>query len=337
MYGDSKPPHSLLAGLRQILTHGAITVLAVAIAFSMPLAARYVLYEWWPRAESDANLLLATEITLASVLVLLFNLAKVAWDGRHKVTIAKLAALVYARDGGNGWRARWHERALVRRLPAARDAFVLTLTGYDTFVDRNCALRGVIETAYEVRVMLVNPLGEGLRKRVDSLPSDITLLSFHSEIEASIAYLAELRKRGKKVMLKFYDHEPFWKLIVLGDHVWVQHCHAGFRVREQPEYVFALQQRSPREGLFVPFYIHFLNQWNDSSHPEYDFDTNELVYRDGAGSETARAPLGMPIDGMPAGPTSLLGLQRGRRDQHAELLAPDHRAAVARGIDAGGY
>jgi hypothetical protein len=300
MYRGSQPHHSLLAGLRQILTHGAITLLAVVIAFSMPPAARYVLYEWWPRAETDANLLLATEITLASVLVLLFNLAKVAWDSRHKVTIARLAALVYARDGDNGWRARWRERALIRRLPAARDAFVLTLTGYDTFVDRNSLLRGVIETAYEVRAMLVNPVGEGVRKRVDSLPTDITLLSFHSEIEASIAYLAELRKRGKKVMLKFYEHEPFWKLIVLGDHVWVQHCHAGFQVKEQPEYVFALQHRNPRDGLFVPFYVYFLNEWNDSSHPEYDFDANELVYRDAAGNEAARRPLGMPIDGAPA-------------------------------------
>ncbi|MGH8690014.1 MAG: hypothetical protein ACREUS_03190 [Burkholderiales bacterium] len=296
MYGDSQPHRSLLASLRQVLAHSAISVLAVMIAFSLPLGARYVLYDWWPRAEADANLLLATEIALASALVLLFNLAKLAWDGRHKVAMARRAALAYARDGSSGLLARWRERALVARMPAARDAFVLTLTGYDTFADRNCLLRGAIENAYEVRAMLVNPVGDGVRRRVDSLPPDVTLLSFHREIETSIRYLAELRKGGKKVALRFYDHEPFWKLVVLGDHVWVQYCHAGLQVKEQPEYVFARQHRDPRGGLFVPFYMHFLNEWNDSAHPEYDFDTSELVHRDAAGNEVARAPLGMPID-----------------------------------------
>jgi len=122
----------------------------------------------------------------------------------------------------------------------------------------------------------------------------VTVLSFHGEIEASIAYLAELRKLGKKVTLKFYDEEPFWKVVVLGDHVWVQHCHRGCELNQQPEYVFALQHRDPRRGLFVPFYTYFLERWNDSRHPEYDFDSNQLVYRDAAGHETGRAPLGAP-------------------------------------------
>lgn len=246
----------------------------------------------------EPNLLLATEIALASALVLLFNLAKLAWGGRHIAATARLASLVYGRTAKHGWLARWRERALVGRLPAARDAFLLTLTGYDTLVDKRSLLRGLLETAYEVRVMLVNPVGEGLRRRVESLPPEVTLRSFHSEIEASIAYLAELRKLGKKVTLKFYDHEPFWKVIVLGDHVWVQHCHAGFSVREQPEFVFALRHRSPRDGLFVPFYVYFLNQWNENGHPEYDFDSNELVYRDAGGNETVRAPLGVPVNGV---------------------------------------
>src|SRR3989442_361433 len=170
------PTHSLWSGLRQILTHGVITALAVAIAFSLPGIASYILNEWWPEVESNANLLLATEIALASVLALLRNL-------------------------------------------------------------------------------------------------------------------------GKMVKLKFYDDEPFWKLIVLGDYVWVQHCHSGFAVKQQPEFVFALQHREPRHGLFIPFYMVFLNQWNDARHPEYDFSTNELVYRDASGKETGRAVLGVPING----------------------------------------
>ena len=291
------PTHNLWTGLRQIFSHGAITVLAVAIAFSLPGIANYILNEWWPEVQNNANLLLATEVGLASVLALLFNLAKIAWDHRQRVLTARLASLVYARNAGAGWWSRRRERALVRQLPAARDAFVLTLTGYDTFVADDSLLRDVIEKAYEIRVMLVNPVGRALRERADSLPPEITALTLHTEIEAAIGYLSGLRKFGKKVEVKFYDEEPFWKLIVLGDYVWVQHCHSGFAVREQPEFVFALQHREPRQGLFVPFYMVFLNQWNDTRHPEYDFDANELVYRDSSGKETGRDVLTAPIDG----------------------------------------
>ena len=290
-------PYSLLAGLRQILSHGALTVLAVAIAFSLPGFANYILNEWLPGVESNASLLLGTEIALAAVLALIFNLAAVAWDHRRRVLTARLASLVHARNADAGWWARRRERALVNQLTTARDAFVLTPTGYDTLVARESVLRPVIEKAYEIRVMLVNPVGQGLRRLAESLPPEVTILTLHTEIEATIGALSALRKYGKKVKLKFYDEEPFWKLVVLGDYIWVQHCHTGFEVSEQPEYVFALQHTEPRHGLFVPFYMIFLNSWNDTRHPEYDFDTNELVYRDAGGRETAREVLGVPIDG----------------------------------------
>jgi hypothetical protein len=290
------PPHGLLHGLRQILSHGAVTILAVAIAFSLPGFANYILNEWLPGVENNATLLLATEIALASVLALIFNLATVAWDHRQRVLTARLASLVHARNGDAGWWARRRERALVDQLTTARDAFVLTLTGYDTFVARDSLLREVIGKAYEIRVMLINPCGTGLRQRAESLPPEITVLTLHTEIEATIGHLSALRKFGKKVKLKFYDEEPFWKLVVLGDYIWVQHCHSGFAVKDQPEYVFALQHSEPRHGLFVPFYMIFLNHWNDPRHPEYDFETNELVYRDAGGKETGREVLGVPID-----------------------------------------
>jgi hypothetical protein len=300
MLTADRQAHGLMISLRGILVHGIITLLAVAIAFSLPAAAKYILFEWWPMVESDPNLLLGSEILLASVLVLALNLAKLSWDRRALVAMARTAALVYTRSAEPGWTERWRERRLLKELPAVRDAFVLTLTGYDTFVDERSLLRGALENAYELRVMLVNPVGEALRRRAESLPAEITVLSLQAEIEASISFLAGLRKRGVQVALKFYNQAPFWKVAVLGDHAWVQFCHSGCVVSEQPEYVFALKERNPREGLFVPFYVHALERWNEPVHPEYDFDRNELVHRDAAGNETARAPLGVPIDGSPA-------------------------------------
>ena len=322
---DSARPQGLLLSFHQILSHGIITMLAVAIAFSLPQAARYILYEWWPSVERDANLLLATEIAMASVMVLMFNFAKIVWDNRQTVAMAKLTALAYARNDRRGWFSRRRERALIKRLSAARDAYILTLTGFDTFVEDRSLLRGALQSAYEIRIMLINPVGKGLRRRVDSLPSDITLLSYHKEIEASIACLAELRKAGKNITLKFYDHDPFWKVIVLGDHVWVQHCHTGLEVKHQPEFVFALRHGNPREGLYVPFYMHFLELWSQPCHPEYDFDTNELVYRDEAGNECARAALGVPINGAEVAPAA---------PAPATKQAPASPRAVAAGPDA---
>lgn len=287
-----KPVVNLLGGVRELFSHAIITLLAVAIAFSLPTIARYILYDWWPKVENNANLLLASEIVLMSVLLLLLNLLKTGWSNHQKVKLANLSALAYARKNhAAGWFSRWQERMLVKRLPATRDAFVLTPTGYDTFVDTHSLLRPMLEQCYEIRVMLVNPDCMGMQKRVDSLPEGITLLSVKKEIEASIAYLRWLRKQGTIVTLKFFEHEPFWKLVVLGEHVWVQHCHSGIEIKRQPEYVFSLEHKDPRLGLFVPFYLCFLNKWNETIHPEYDFETSELVYRDTLGSETNRVPL----------------------------------------------
>ncbi|MBI4194390.1 MAG: hypothetical protein HY526_04860 [Betaproteobacteria bacterium] len=279
--------HHWLVSAREVLVHACITMLAIAIALSLPIVAQYILYEWWPKVSEDANVLVATELAFAAALVLLFNISRIAWEDRHKVRVAELAALVYARQRYN-WLTRWRERRLVRRLPAARDAFILTLTGFDTFAGEKSLLSESLKSAYEIRVMLLDPSARSAEQRVNSLPRGVTLQSFGREIEASITYLDWLRTLGKKVTLKFYEQEPFWKVAVLGDHVWVQYCHRGFEVKNEPEYVFALNPDSPRQGFFVPFYMHFLEQWSDPRHPEYDFDTRELVYRDRLGKEVRR-------------------------------------------------
>jgi hypothetical protein len=164
-------------------------------------------------------------------------------------TAARLASLVYARDAGTS-PSHWKARQLVKRSSTVRDVFVLTLTGFDTFVERNSPLNGLFATAYEIRDMLLNPACEASMKRVDAMSAqDVGLQSLLKEITASIAYLASLHRNGKRVSLKFYEHEPVWKVVVLGDHVWVQHCHHGYEVKRQPEYVFALQNSAPLHGL----------------------------------------------------------------------------------------
>lgn len=285
--------HRLAAGVGQVLTHAVITLLAVVLAFSLPPLAAAI-ERLWPRVEADAQLMLAIEIALASALVLLFNVAKITWENRGRVTSARLAALVHA-HGGDGLLSRRRTRRLLRHLPAARDALILSLTGFDTLVNRGNLLRGVLQSTYEIRVLLLNPLGENVRRHAASFPDhEISAQSLASEIGASIASLSGLRALGKKVTLKFYDAQPLWKLVFLGDHVWVQHCHGGRAVAEQPEYVFRFLQHDPRRGFYTPFFNYFLHLWDRPDLAEYDFDARELVYRAGAGIEAKRLPFRAP-------------------------------------------
>jgi len=53
-----------------------------------------------------------------------------------------------------------------------------------------------------------------------------------------------------------------------------------------PKYVFKHNQNP--KSLYVPFYQYFLSRWDNPDVPEYDFDRDDLVYRDLAGNEVRR-------------------------------------------------
>lgn len=270
---------SFFMSLRKMCSHTLVTLLAIAIAFSLPTLARFILYQWWPQVSSDANLMLVTEISLAAVLVLLFNYANTVIKNHGLIGCTKLASLVYARSR-EGWLTRWRESRLLKKLPVTRDAYILAITGVDTFAPKDNPFGTILESASEIRVMLINPTSKGALTRMNSLLDDrYPATRMIEEIKTSIDYLRKLHKMGKKVSLKFYDQPPFWKLVILGEHVWVQYCEPGWEIDNSPEYVFALNTKKPRHGLFTPFYMHFLEKWSEPIHPEYDFETDELVYR----------------------------------------------------------
>ncbi len=276
--------------LRHILSHVGVTLLAVGIAFSLPALAKYILFTWWPMVERDSQLLLINEIVFAAVLVLLFNLFLGARQGRLSHRMNRLASLVHVREE-NDTRSRWLDRKLLDRITGTRDISVMSVTGYDTFVSERRKLNRVIDNSYELRVMLMNPYGAGAMRRVQSLGDPAPLFeTYCQETAATLERLASLAKAGKRVTLKFYDDPPFWNLIVTGEYVWVQYCHDGHELKEQPEYVFALIKDKPTQGLFSAFYVHFLNHWSDPHHPEYDFATRELIYRNDKGNEVKRVP-----------------------------------------------
>lgn len=282
--------HNLSRTLWHMLSHTGIILLAVSIAFSLPGLANFILFTWWPMVSADSQLLLVNEIAFTVVLVALFNFLLSAWDAHRSRRINTMAMLVHARQQGEQL-SRRIDRNLIGRIIGTRDVSVMSITGYDIFVSKMRQLRQIIDDCYELRVLLMNPYGPGALRRAQSIGEvDKLLEDYRHETEATVERLESLVSAGKKVTLKFYDEPPFWSLIVTGEHVWVQYCHDGQALRTQPEYVFALSKDNPAHGLFPAFYVHFLNHWDDPGHPEYDFSTRQLVYRNERGNETKRVP-----------------------------------------------
>ena len=273
--------------------HSFITCAAVGIAFALPMFAEFILREWWPVVDADSKLLLFTKIGLTTVLTLFFSFVIGNWGNPRYITNAKSGRVSHIRCGTE-WLRLWRERQIIRKRLVSDDAFVMTLTGFNTFSDANSPFKKILETSREIKIMLLNPTSSSSRRIYPS--GEHNSPSFYKEIATSILYLDKLRKEGKKVFLKFYDHRPFWRVVVLGEQVWVQYYHDDYAIKFTPEYVFALNRLNPKVGLFVPFYMHFLENWDDPQHPEFDFETRELVYRDFAGNEVQRFPFLSPND-----------------------------------------
>lgn len=274
------------AVVREVVFHALVSLLALGIAFSVPTVAGFLLHEWWPRVMASSRLMLATEIAFAAVLLVLFHLARVAWDGIRLMYLTEVAALVHVLDDAPAW---WRRR--VPPVATAREALFLSVTGFHTFASKDAPFHELANRAYETRVMLLNPFSDGARERIRSLPDpDRAQQLYFEEIGASIAHLRSLSRPGRLVRLKLYEQAPFWSIVVAGDQAWVRYCHDGYPMKSQPDYVFALRKDKPTQGLFPPFCMYALRQWNDPALAEYDFASDELVWRDAAGAETRRQP-----------------------------------------------
>jgi len=109
--------------------------------------------------------------------------------------------------------------------------------------------------------------------------------------------------------------------------MWMQYYHPGLDVQRMPEYVFKHNQNTG--SLYIPFYQYFLTRWNAPDIPEYDLDSDELIYRDAAGNEARREKFGeIEMDpARSAGPA----IDRSCENHHQEetgspLLLPPFRA-----------
>ncbi|MCS6297500.1 MAG: hypothetical protein H8K09_14800 [Nitrospira sp.] len=270
------------------LYHIVIVAMSAGIALLLPAGARQLL-SFWSRVEHDTLSLIAVEMAAAVLLMAGLNYVHRSLRDRALAAAALGAGLVsfFPRRGPD---ARERIQALKDEQGTGRSVMVIGSSGAGTLVDQVGDLSSVLDKCLEAKILLVNPFNQGARARMQALAHPSCVYpTFREEVRQSIALLKRLKAIGKVVKLKLYADAPLVKLVILGDYLWLQHYHADLDVQNMPEYV--LQRNRKEHGLYT-FYAHyFMQRWESPELPEYDLDTDELVYRSRTGQEIRREPV----------------------------------------------
>ena len=274
--------HSLLRAAAGIFYHSVIVALSAVIAFLLPASAKQFL-GFWSRMEHDKLSLIAVEMAVA-----------VFADCRLQLRPSQ-PARPNPRRRGCGRRPRLllppayedraaADQALKEEQGSGRTIMVIGSSGYSTFVDQVGDLSSVLDKCLGANILLVNPYSQDASARIEAMNHpEHSLAAFREEIRQSIALLKRLKAMGKSVRLKLYADQPLVKMVILGDYLWLQHYHADLDVQTLPEYV--LRHNRQDHGLYTHY---FQQRWESGDIPEYDLDTDELVYRNRAGKEFLR-------------------------------------------------
>lgn len=285
----------LLKSISHNLYHIVVVVLSAAVALSLPFTARFMarkFLDYWALIENEKIFLVSIEVGTAVLLIVLFNFIAKNIKSRRLSRLAEEAGL-YALGRASGFIGHAKIRKLKEKHGVAKNVMLIGSTGFTTFADPAGDLHQVIQKCREAKIMLLDPSGEGASSRAKSIQSpDITLKSFREQIARSIEFLKGLKEVGKDIRLKLYQDVPLLKLAILGDYVFLRHYHHGVDVQQLPEFVFR-HQRNPG-CLYNPFYQYFLDRWHDTALPEYELETDELIYRDKAGNEVRREKFELP-------------------------------------------
>jgi len=167
---------------------------------------------------------------------------------------------------------------------------VIGSSGAENLVDHVGDLSSVLDTCLEAKILLVNPFHQDVRARMAALAHpDNAYPPFQEDVRQSIALLKRLKAMGKIVRLKLYPDAPLVKLVIFGEYLWLQHGPANLAVQHMPEYV--LRRSRKEQGLYTFYAQYFLQRWEDPELPEYDLETDELVYRSRTGQEIRREPV----------------------------------------------
>ncbi len=288
----TKDLKQLLSFPSHIISHIAIIAVSAGIALSLPytvgvIAQKFLVY--WAFIGNEKIFMLTVEIVTAVFLIVIFNYISWIWRERRRAAMAREAGLVAFSSSRRAF-ARKRNRKVKEDQGIARDIMVIGSTGHRTFATSDGDLHAVVRNCRTARIMLLNPYSEGAYIRARSIADpEITPSMLARQIEESIAFLKGLRSVQKDIRLKLYATTPFLKMAISGDYIWARYYHGGLDVQGMPEYVFRHIQ-SPG-SLYNIFYQYFQSHWSDPTIPEYDFEKDQLVYRDTSANEIKREGL----------------------------------------------
>lgn len=266
--------------------HILIVAVSAGIALWLPAGARQFL-SFWSRVERETSRLIAVEMAAAIALIVLFSLLHRGLRDRSLAAVAAGAGLVsfYPRQTAD---AQQRIKALKDEQGTGRSIMVMGSSGYGGFADQMGDLTSLLDRCVEAKILLMNPFGSDTSARIQAQGRSM-LPAFRAEVRRSITLLKRLKALGKSVTLKLYDDPPLLKLVILGDHVWLQHAHGDLDVEAMPEYV--LRRNGKEHGLYSLYAHYFAQRWACPDIPEYDLETDELVHRNRAGQEVRRERL----------------------------------------------
>ncbi len=266
------------------LSHLIIVALSAGFALSLPVGVHQFL-SFWPRIEQNRSALLSVELCTGVLFILGLHYVRRSIRDHALARVATGAGLVsfYPRRTTTAQRRIQH---LKEDQGKGRTIMVMGSSGYSTFVDQVGSLSSVLDKCLGAQILLVNPCGREASTRIRANGrTEHTLSIFRDEIRQSIALLKRLKAMGKAVTLKLYSDPPLVKMVILGDYLWLQHYHADLDVETMPEYVLRHNRRD--HGLYTLYTHYFAQRWQSAEIPEYDLNTDELVYRK-AGTEIRR-------------------------------------------------
>jgi hypothetical protein len=267
------------------LYHIFIVALSAGIALLLPLGAKQFL-SFWSRVEHDKFSIICMEMTVAILLIAGLSYIHRSIRDRAMAAVATGAGLVSffpKRTPG----AQHHIKQLKEEQGTGRTIMVIGSSGYSTFVDQVGDLSSVLDKCLGAKILLVNPNGQEASARIQAMGHpQHTLSTFREEVRQSIALLKRLKAMGKAVKLKLYADPPLIKMVILGDYLWLQHYHADLDIQDMPEYVMRHNRKD--HGLYTLYAHYFENRWESTEIPEYDLETDELVFRNRGGKEIRR-------------------------------------------------
>ncbi len=269
--------------------HIVVLCLSAGIAMSLPIVATSFL-SYWSRVEKEKVSLVALEIGVAVLLIIVMTYIRRSWKDRELAKMAHNAGFVSFFPKRAGL-AEHGIRELRETHGRGRTVMVIGSSGYGTLRDQVGNLSTVLDKCLGANIMLVNPFSQCASTRIRAIAHpNISIEKYREEVRQSIELLKRLRAVGKSVKLKLYSDPPLLKLVILGDYIWMQHYHTDLDIQEMPEYV--LRHNANDYGLYTLCYQYFVQRWELTEMPEYDLETDELVYRDKNGGEVRRERFG---------------------------------------------